>query len=62
MGAFWREFGVTPREFLEDLEEWELAVGAWYLNELADADSDASGDGSPSREMSVEQARLEGLV
>jgi hypothetical protein len=62
MGAFWQEFGVSPREFLEDLEEWELAVGAWFLNDQAEAER-AAADGKPRGEtLSLEQAREKGLV
>lgn len=62
MGAFWQEFGVSPREFLESLEEWELAVGAWYLNDQAESVNSGSSDGSPARQLTVEEARAEGLA
>jgi hypothetical protein len=62
MGAFWQEFGVSPREFLESFEEWELAVGSWYLNDQAQSANADSQHGSPGRELTVEEARAEGLV
>jgi hypothetical protein len=61
MGVFWQEFGVSPRAFLEDLEEWELAVGAWYLQEQSESAS-ADSAGGPARQLTVEEARAEGLV
>lgn len=62
MGVFWAEFGVSPRAFLEDIEEWEIVVGAWYLNDANESASAGSSDGSPARQLSVEEARAEGLA
>jgi hypothetical protein len=39
-----------------------LAVGSWYLNDQAQSANADSQHGSPGRELTVEEARAEGLV